>query len=447
MSDPPADPSRRRFFRQFADEVVASAAQVVGAVGSVRDRSAAEADLILRGDVDGAGAGAAGAEPPRATGIANPTGFRTPFRFESDQVLLVIDQRALPDTLIELPIRSAHDGARAIRDMAVRGAPAIGQVAALSLAISGWLARNAPPYVRRNLIGSAVRSLLEARPTAINLAWAVRRVLERFETLDVTDATGAEMAAAMRAEAEAIVAEATDDHGRIADAGLALLPDVGDRDLRILTHCNTGPLAGGQFGTALGVVQAAHYAHRPVHIWVGETRPYLQGARLTTWELKQAGVPHTLVADVAAGALMANGEVDLILVGADRVAANGDTANKVGTYSLAVLAAYHGVPFYVCVPLSSVDTATPDGSSIPIEERPADEVAMIRGQRIAPEGTVIRNPSFDVTPAALITAIVTDEGVLRAPFGTTIAEASARREARRLESRRLAARRAPEQTV
>jgi methylthioribose-1-phosphate isomerase len=230
------------------------------------------------------------------------------------------------------------------------------------------------------------------------------------------------------------VAEATDDHGRLAEFGLAALPNVGERDLRILTHCNTGPLACGQVGTALGVVQAAHHAARPIHVWVDETRPYLQGARLTAWELDQAGVPHTLIPDVAAGSLMAGGEVDVILVGADRVAANGDTANKVGTYPLAVLAAHHGIPFYVCAPMSSVDLETPDGAAIPIEERRAEEVTEIRGQRIAPEGTAVRNPAFDITPAALITGIVTDEGVLRAPYGPALGGAMASRAVRRRDA-------------
>lgn len=435
MSGTPPDPSRRRFFRQFAGDVVANAAQVVGAIGAVRDQTAAEASALLGGENATASTAstttlAAGA-PPRAVGIANPTGFRTPFRFESDHVLLVIDQRALPDTLVELPVKSAHDGARFIRDMAVRGAPAIGQVAAISLALSGWLARNAPPKVRRTLIQSARRSLLESRPTAINLGWAVRRVMDRFDALDALETSGSDMAAAMRAEADLIVAEATDDHGRLADAGFAVLPDVGARELRLLTHCNTGPLACGQFGTALGVIQAAHYAERPIHVWVDETRPYLQGARLTAWELEQAGVPHTLIPDVAAGSLMASGEVDAVLVGADRVAANGDTANKVGTYVLAVLAAHHDIPFYVCAPLSSVDLATPDGAAIPIEERSADEVTSFRGIRVAPAGTAVRNPSFDITPADLITGIVTDEGVLRAPFGPALVGAMADRDARR----------------
>jgi methylthioribose-1-phosphate isomerase len=235
----------------------------------------------------------------------------------------------------------------------------------------------------------------------------------------------------MRREAELIVAEATDDHGRLAQAGLAVLPDVGDRELRLLTHCNTGSLACGQFGTALGIVQAAFFAERPLRVWVDETRPYLQGARLTAWELAQAGVPYTLIPDVAAGSLMAGGLVDAVLVGADRVAANGDTANKVGTYPLSVLAARHGVPFYVCAPLSSVDLETPDGAAIPLEERPAKEVTEIRGQRIAPAGAEVWNPAFDMTPADLITGIVTEEGVLRPPFGPALRAAMDRRDARR----------------
>jgi methylthioribose-1-phosphate isomerase len=448
MSGSPPDPSRRRFFRQFAGEVAASAAQVVGAVAEIRDRSAAEAQVLLGGPAGGATAGPAGSATRgagsrgAATGVAAnpagptppgaaPTGFRTPFRFEADEVLLVIDQRALPDELVELPVRNAYDGARVIRDMAVRGAPAIGQVAALSLALTGRLARNAPPRSRDQIIRAAAKKLDEARPTAVNLGWAVGRVMDAHAAAAESGATGPEIGAAMRAEAERIVAEATDDHGRLADHGLAVLPDVGDRALQLLTHCNTGPLACGQFGTALGVVQAAHTAERTLHVWVDETRPHLQGARLTAWELAQAGVPHTLIPDVAAASLMAAGRVDAILVGADRVAANGDVANKVGTYPLAVLAARHGVPFYVCAPISSVDLGTPDGAAIPIEERPPEEVTEVRGHRIAPAGTAVWNPAFDVTPAELITGIVTEEGVLRPPFEPALRAAAASRAARR----------------
>ena len=215
--------------------------------------------------------------------------------------------------------------------------------------------------------------------------------MDRYEAIGELSEDGDAIADAMYAEAQTIVFEATLDHGRLATFGLEALVFPEDRPLRILTHCNTGPLACGQFGTALGIVQAAKHAERDVHVWVDETRPYLQGARLTAWELAQAGVPHTLIPDVAAGHLMAKGEVDVILVGADRIAANGDTANKVGTYPLAVLAARHGIPFYVAAPISTVDLATPDGASIPIEERNALEVLFFRGLSIAPPDTVAQS--------------------------------------------------------
>jgi methylthioribose-1-phosphate isomerase len=429
----PADPGRRRFFRQFAGEVLSSAAQVVGVVGELRDRSAAEASALL-GETRPAAALAAGtaaAVTPLPAPDGAPTGFRTPFRFESDNVLLVIDQRKLPDALAEMPVRSASDAANAIRLMVVRGAPAIGQVAAIGLALTARIAAKSQAHTRRAILEGAADMLRIARPTAINLRWAVERLMARYHEIGALSEDGEAIAVALDDEAMAIVAEATDDHGRLAEAGLAILPATGDRPLQVLTHCNTGPLACGQFGTALGVVQAAHHAERPIHVWVDETRPYLQGARLTAWELKQAAVPHTLIPDMAAGPLMARGEVDVIVVGADRIAANGDTANKVGTYTLAVLAARHGIPFYVCAPMSSVDLMTPDGAAIPIEDRPAIEVTDIRGVRIAPEGTAVRNPSFDVTPAELITAIVTEEGALRAPFAPALRDAMARREARR----------------
>ncbi len=427
------DPTRREFFRQFAGDLVTSAAHVVGAVTELRDRSASEAAALL---VEPA---AAPADPAGAIADAGfdadgaPTGFRTPFRFESDNVLLVIDQRRLPDALVEVPVRSASDAANAIRLMIVRGAPAIGQVAAIGLALTARITRHSQAHARRAILEGAANMLRSARPTAVNLRWAVERLMDRYHAIGALSPDGEGISAALHDEAMAIVAEATDDHGRLADAGLAILPATPDHALRILTHCNTGPLACGQFGTALGVVQAAHSAERPLHVWVDETRPYLQGARLTAWELKQAGVPHTLLPDMAAGPLMAAGEVDVILVGADRVAANGDTANKLGTYTLAVLAARHGVPFFVCAPLSSVDLATADGAAIPIEDRPGVEVSEIRGLRIAPEGTAVRNPSFDVTPAELITAIVTEEGALRAPYGPALRAAMDRRDARRPE--------------
>ncbi|MEP6640059.1 MAG: S-methyl-5-thioribose-1-phosphate isomerase [Chloroflexota bacterium] len=428
---PPGDTDlgRRRFFRQFAGELFQGAATVVGAAQALQRASAEAAGAIL----DPA---SLGLPPNPAEAPAAPTGFRTPFR-ESPGVLHVVDQRLLPDQLVEVDIHSASEAAHAIRSMVVRGAPAIGQVAAIGLALTAQRVRDGRPYARRATIRGAAVALVNSRPTAVSLRWAVDRLMARYEAVGELLDDGGPIADAMREEADTIVFETTEDHGRLAEFGRAALTFPPDRALQILTHCNTGPLACGQFGTALGIVQAAHHAEQDVHVWVDETRPYLQGARLTTWELAEAGVPHTLIPDVAAGHLMARGEVDVVIVGADRIAANGDTANKVGTYTLAVLAERHGIPFYVAAPISTIDLDMADGSAIPIEERDADEVRAIRGVNIAPRDTEVRNPSFDVTPAALITGIVTDEGVLRAPYDETLALAVGRREVRRAASRRF----------
>jgi methylthioribose-1-phosphate isomerase len=438
---PPVDPSRRQFFRQFAGEVMSGAAQVVGAVTELRDRSAAEASVLLGEPTRAAGNGATMSAQDTAglgggrTDDGAAAIFRTPYRFASDTELLVIDQRKLPDQLVEMPVRGASDAANAIKLMVVRGAPAIGQVAAIGLALTARIASKSHPHARRAILEGQADGLRQARPTAVNLGWAVDRLMARYHAIGDLSKEGEEIAVAMHDEAMAIVAEANEDHGRLAEAGLDVLPNAADRPLNVLTHCNTGPLACGQFGTALGVIQAAHAQERPLHVWVDETRPYLQGARLTAWELQQAGVAHTLIPDMAAGPLMAQGQVDVVLVGADRIAANGDTANKIGTYTLAVLAQRHDVPFVVCAPLSSVDLATKDGSAIPIEDRAAVEVTEIRGIRIAPANTDVRNPAFDVTPAELITAIVTEEGVIRPPFGKGLRAAMDRRDARRADDR------------
>ncbi len=420
------DVGRRRFFRQFAGDLFHGAAGVVGAAQTLQRLSAEAAGAIL--DPDSLGLGTPLAAAPDSVGP--PTGFRTPFR-ESDGILHIVDQRKLPDTLVEYDAKSAAEVSYAIREMIIRGAPAIGQVAAIGLALTAAKSRTTRPYARRATLRGAANALINARPTAVNLRWAVDRVMAAYGAVGDLSEDGDAIAAAMRREADTIVFETTEDHGRIAASGMALLSFPDEGPLRVLTHCNTGPLACGQFGTALGVIQAAHHAGRDIHVWVDESRPYLQGARITAWELAQAGVPHTLIPDTAAGHLMARGEVDAVIVGADRIAANGDTANKVGTYTLAVLAARHGIPFYVAAPLSTVDLSTDDGAGIPIEERPAIEVLQVRGVRIAPPDTDVRNPSFDVTPAELITGIVTDEGVLRAPYPDALAGAVARREQRR----------------
>jgi len=300
-------------------------------------------------------------------------------RWKGD-ALEVLDQRLLPDQLVYLTCRTAAEVAAAIRDMAVRGAPAIGCAAAFGIALE-------PKE-------SSYGLLAKSRPTAVNLFWALERMRRARDK---------------RAEAEAIFAEDVAVNRAIGANGAALIPERA----RVLTYCNTGALATAGHGTALGVIRSAR--EKGVSVIACETRPYLQGARLTAWECMQEGIPCTLIADNMAGHLMSRGEVDLVIVGADRIAANGDTANKIGTYTLAVLAQRHGLPFYVAAPLSTFDAGTPDGSLIPIEERAADEVTGYRGVRWAPEGVAVRNPAFDVTPATLITAIICEKAVVHAP--------------------------------
>ena len=300
-------------------------------------------------------------------------------RWKGDR-LEVLDQRLLPDQVRYLICRNAAEVADAIRDMAVRGAPAIGCAAAFGIALE-------PKE-------SSYDVLAQSRPTAVNLFWALERMRRARDK---------------RAEAEAIFAQDVAVNRAIGENGAKLVPEKA----RILTYCNTGALATAGHGTALGVIRSAR--DKGVSVLACETRPYLQGARLTTWECAQEGIPCTLIADNMAGHLMSRGEVDLVIVGADRIAANGDTANKIGTYTLAVLARRHGLPFYVAAPLSTFDAKTAYGSQIPIEERAAEEMTGYRGTRWAPEGIRVRNPAFDVTPAELITAIICEKAVVRSP--------------------------------
>jgi methylthioribose-1-phosphate isomerase len=308
----------------------------------------------------------------------------------------LLDQRRLPEAEEWLSLDSAEKVAEAIRSLAVRGAPAIGVAAAFALACEAR--RGAGPARLRQ----AAELLARARPTAVNLTWAVRRMSRRFDL-------GAD---AVLAEATAIRDEDEESCRRIGALGGPLLP----LGARVLTHCNAGALATAGYGTALGMVRAAHEAGNPLQVLAGETRPFLQGARLTAWELQRDGIPVTVITDGMAGWLMSRGEISCVLVGADRIARNGDVANKIGTYALAVLAAHHGLPFYVAAPWSTVDLSAADGSAIPIEERSGEEVLTLAGRRIAPAGVPARYPAFDVTPASLVTAIVTERGVLRPPF-------------------------------
>ncbi len=322
----------------------------------------------------------------------------------------LIDQRLLPGEFRLLELDRPQQVADAIRDMAVRGAPAIGATAAFGLALAAQQSRAADrPALQRDL-EEAAALLRAARPTAVNLGWAVERVLRRA----VAEADPVRARQAALDEAQAMADEDVRVNQRLGQFGAALVPD----GATILHHCNTGALATVDYGTALGVVRTAHEQGKRVHVLVDETRPRLQGARLTAWELQQLGIPFTLIADNAAGHFLRTGQVDIVLVGADRVAANGDVANKIGTYKLAVVARENGVPFYPCVPVSTIDLATPTGDDIPIEERPAEEVVGLtyQGQPIAPQGVRVANPAFDVTPNRYVSGIVTENGVAYPPF-------------------------------
>jgi len=301
--------------------------------------------------------------------------------------LWLIDQRRLPEETVYVACRSALEVAAAIRDMVVRGAPAIGCAAAFGIALDAQ--RGAP-------LEAAFTALAGSRPTAVNLFWALNRMRSAHDPA---------------AEAAAILAEDLAGNLAMGKHGAALIPD----GARVMTHCNAGALATAGHGTALGVIRSARDQGKRISVIANETRPYLQGARLTAWEMVQENIPVTLITDNMAGHLMSCGQVDLLVVGADRIAANGDTANKIGTYTLAVLAQRHKLPFYVAAPISTFDPAIADGSKIPIEERPAVEVTGYRGVRWAPENVAVRNPGFDVTPAELITAIITEQGVLHHP--------------------------------
>ena len=309
-----------------------------------------------------------------------------------DGVVRLIDQRRLPGELAFVEALTVDELCDAITTLAVRGAPALGVAGAMGVALAATAGES---------VEDAAARLVATRPTAVNLRWGVERALAAEDPV---------------AEAQRLAADDVARNRAIGRHGAALLPE----GARVLTHCNAGALATAGYGTAIGVIRAAHESGRRPQVWVDETRPVLQGSRLTAWELDRLGIPVTLVADVMAGSLLAAGDVDCVVVGADRIAANGDVANKVGTYTLAVLARHHGVPFYVAAPLSTVDLACPSGAAVPIEDRPPDEVLQLGGRRIAPAGVSAANRAFDVTPAALVTAIVTEAGVAEPPYDRSL---------------------------
>jgi len=329
----------------------------------------------------------------------------------------LIDQRQLPHELITVEFNDYRDVAWAIKEMYVRGAPAIGATAAFGLALGAQQSRAITCETLLVELERVAQDLRATRPTAVNLSWALDRLLKRARALaDENTATADTIRQALVKEAQSLADEDVAVNRRMGAHGATLVED-GDN---ILTHCNAGALATVDYGTVLGVVRAAWEQGKKIHVWVDETRPRLQGARLTAWELMRDGIPCTLVADNAAGHLMRTGQVDIVLFGADRVAANGDVANKIGSYKLAVVARENGIPCYSVSPTSTVDLSLPTGDHIPIEERDSQEVTHCFGQPIAPEGVPVCNPAFDVTPCRYLTGIVTENGIVYPPFARNL---------------------------
>lgn len=322
-----------------------------------------------------------------------------------EDALELLDQRLLPSEICYRRLVTAAEVAQAIQDMVVRGAPAIGIAAAYGVVLAAKVRYDQDPGHWQDLIEEDVRQLAASRPTAVNLFWALRRMAQIIKSVKGTPV------ARLLTEAQMIHQEDIAANQRMGELGAALLGARG----AVLTHCNAGALATGGYGTALGVIRSGYAAGLIDRVYADETRPWLQGARLTAWELLQDGIPVTLLADGAAGALLRQGRVNWVIVGADRITANGDVANKIGTYHLAIAARYHGVRFMVVAPASTVDMSLPDGTAIPIEQRAAEELLTLGGQTVAATGAEVWNPSFDVTPAVLIDALVTERGVVLAP--------------------------------
>lgn len=336
-----------------------------------------------------------------------------PLEFK-DGVLKLIDQTKLPTEHIIVNCKTYEDAARAIVDMVVRGAPAIGVTAAYGIAIGAVALDTGSKDEFFKELEKICNVMRSTRPTAVNLFWAVDRMYKK--ALSNKDQSIEDIKHILEEEAKFMDREDTEINKQIGIHGNELIKD----NFTILTHCNAGALATSDYGTALGVIRIAHESGKTVNVFADETRPYLQGARLTAWELQQDGIPVTLICDNMAGHFMKAGRIDGVIVGADRIALNGDTANKIGTYSVAVLARENSIPFYVAAPISTIDFSMESGDSIPIEERKAEEVTHIKGIRIAPEGVNVMNPAFDVTPSKYISAIITEKGIVYPPFTESI---------------------------
>jgi len=336
--------------------------------------------------------------------------------WQGDAVVM-IDQRKLPATEVYVSCKTAAEVAKAIKTMVIRGAPAIGVAAAMGIAMGMRRSTATGTKQLTTEFQKTCDMMAATRPTAVNLFWAIEKMKHVFAEAAQGGCSVDEIKQRLEAEARRIHDEDVESCRTMGAHGAALVP----QDARILTHCNAGALATAGYGTALGVIRAAAEQGKKVAVLADETRPFLQGARLTAWELVKDGIDTTVITDNMAGSMMRLGNVDLVVVGADRIAANGDVANKIGTYGVAVLAKEHNIPFYVAAPISTVDLHTPDGSSIPIEERNDKEVTHVGSSRLTPEGAHIRNPAFDVTPHKYVTAIITERGIARAPYDESLA--------------------------
>ena len=333
-----------------------------------------------------------------------------------DDTIVMIDQRKLPGAEVYVRCRTAQQVARAIKTMVIRGAPAIGVAAAMGLALGLRRSQSTGTQKLAAEFYKLCETMARTRPTAVNLFWAIERMKRAFGAAATEGQSVDQIKDRLEAEARLIHDEDVASCRAIGRHGASLVPERA----RVLTHCNAGALATAGYGTALGVIRAAVECGKHVTVLADETRPFLQGARLTAWELVRDGIQTTVITDSMSGSMMRNGEVDLVIVGADRVAANGDVANKIGTYTVAVLAKEHNIPFYVAAPASTVDLSTPDGTHIPIEERSAREITHLGSIRLTPVDALVRNPAFDVTPSRLISAIITENGIARPPYADSL---------------------------
>ena len=421
---PVPDLGRRTFFRSFGREAVQAAAQLVGAAAALQRGPLAATGQLLGGGASGDPISQLlGFDDPPAS--AAPVQLVPPYRYRDGQLMLV-DQRRLPDELVEVTCNTGAEVAACIRDRMVAGGPVLAQVATYGTLVAAERVRASTPFIRTATLHGTINALRSSRPASRPMEAALDRMMAAWQRVG-EDAPGDVTAEALRAEAAAIVEEAMLDHAALGREGAARMPVPAERYLQVLLHGPVGTLGGGTLGTALEVIQRLRVEGRAVHAWVPEGRPGLDGARLVALELARVDVRHTVIADAAVAAVLARGRVDAILVTAERIARNGDVSASVGTYPLAAVAARHDVPLYVCAPLAAVDLEAADGWSLLEEERPVEELADLHGWRAAPRESAFHNPVLDVTPGSLVRGFVTELGVIEAPYETSLVGAVERR--------------------